>query len=176
VVRQSSDLVSKYVGETEQNIARLFNSVDAERSILFIDEIDSFLRDRRQAQHSWEVTQVNELLQHMERFPGILITATNLVEGLDAAALRRFDFKLHFRPLTLPQRAAMFAREALGDIGEAARLPAAILNRLTTLEQLTAGDFANVCRQRELMDEVLVPEEFLRRLVQECRWKMAVAA
>jgi len=175
VVRRSSDLVSKYVGDTEQNIARLFNTLDAERSILFIDEVDSFLRDRRQAKHSWEVTEVNELLQQMEQFPGIFIAATNLVEGLDVAALRRFDFKLHFRPLSVPQRAAMFAREALGDMSSGGTLPPVIMNRLAKLEQLTAGDFANVCRQRDLLGEELAPEEFLRRLVQECHWKAATS-
>jgi len=78
-------------------------------------------------------------------------------------------------PKSLPQRAAMFAREAPGDIGLAEGLPAPMLNRLTTQEQLTAGDFANVCRQRELLDEALMPEEFLRLLVQECRWKSVAA-
>lgn len=173
VVKQSSDLVSKYIGETEQNIARLFNTIDAERSILFIDEVDSFLRDRREAQHSWEITAVNELLQHMENFPGIFIAATNLMTGIDPAALRRFDFKLAFQPMALPQRVAMYAREALGDIEAGISLPAPILNRLAQLESLTPGDFANVCRQREILAEDLAPEEFLRRLVQECRWKAA---
>jgi hypothetical protein len=173
VVRQSSDLVSKYVGETEQNIARLFNTIDAERSILFIDEVDSFLRSRRDAQHSWEITAVNELLQHMENFPGIFIAATNLMTGIDPAALRRFDFKLAFQPMALQQRVAMFAREALGDIEAGTSLPAPIVNRLSQLESLTPGDFANVCRQREILAEELAPEEFLRRLVQECRWKVA---
>ena len=176
VARQTSDLVSPYVGETEANIAKLFRTVDAERSVLFIDEVDSFLRDRRLAQRGWEVSQVNELLQHMERFPGIFIAATNLMEDLDAAALRRFDFKLQFRPLLPEQRLAIFAREALGAVEWAAVIPASIRNRLAALEQLTAGDFANVCRQRDLLGEALKPEEFLRRLVQECRWKTAAAA
>ncbi|MDP1606153.1 MAG: ATP-binding protein [Rhodocyclaceae bacterium] len=173
VIKQSSDLVSKYVGETEQNIAKLFNTIDAERSILFIDEVDSFLRDRREAEHSWEITAVNELLQHMENYPGIFIAATNLMAGIDAAALRRFDFKLAFQPLSLPQRVAFFAREALGDIEAGTALPSAIVNRLAQLESLTPGDFANVCRQRDILAEDLAPEEFLRRLVQECRWKAA---
>jgi len=173
VVKRSSDLISKYVGETEQNIAKLFNTIDAERSILFIDEVDSFLRDRRAAEHSWEITAVNELLQHMENFPGIIIAATNLMTGIDAAALRRFDFKLAFQPLTLPQRVALFAREALGDIEAGVSLPSPIVNRLGQLAKLTPGDFANVCRQRDIMGDDLAPEEFLRRLVQECRWKEA---
>lgn len=171
VVRQTSDLVSKYIGETEQNIARLFNTIDADHSILFIDEVDSFLRDRQEAERSWEITAVNELLQHMENFPGIFIAATNLMKGIDTAALRRFDFKLAFQPLSLPQRIAFFAREALGDIEAGTDLPSTIVSRLDQLETLTPGDFANVCRQRDILAEDLVPEEFLRRLVQECRWK-----
>lgn len=171
VVKQSSDLVSPYVGETEANIAALFRTCDAKRCVLLLDEVDSFLRDRRQAQRGWEVSQVNELLQQMECFGGIFIAATNLMDGLDPAALRRFDFKLHFRPLTPVQRVAMFAREVLGDTSRAEDLPKAIINRLMELDQLSAGDFANVCRQRDLLGEVMSPEDFLRRLVQECRWK-----
>ncbi len=173
VAKQASDLVSKYVGETEQNIAALFRSVDAERSVLLIDEVDSFLRDRSDAQRSWEVSQVNELLQQMESFQGIFIAATNLMSGLDPAALRRFDFKLQFRPLNAAQRLALFAREALGDLALAATLPAKMRDVLVRLDDLTAGDFANVCRQRDLLGETLTPEDFLRRLAQECRWKAA---
>lgn len=170
VVRATSDLVSKYVGETERNLATLFNNLDAERSVLFLDEVDSLLRDRRQAKHSWETTQVNELLQQIEHFPGIFIAATNLMDGLDAAALRRFDFKLHFRPLAPAQRLALFAREALGgqDINA---IPPLLARKLQSLEHLTPGDFANVVRQRNLLGEDLMPEEFLRRLMTECRWK-----
>ena len=107
--------MSPYVGETKRNIARLFNTLDAEHSILLLDEVDSLLRDRTQAQRSWELTQVNELLQQMERFNGIFIAATNLMTQLDTAALRRFDFKLEFRPLSEAQRLSLFAREVLGD-------------------------------------------------------------
>jgi SpoVK/Ycf46/Vps4 family AAA+-type ATPase len=116
---------------------------------------------------------VNEFLQHMENYPGIFIAATNLMSGIDAAALRRFDFKLAFQPLSLPQRVALFTREASGDIEVGTTLPAPIVNRLAQLGSLTPGDFANVCRQRDIMADDLAPEEFLRRLVQECRWKEA---
>ncbi len=172
VVRRGSDLLSKWLGETEANIAGLFRNTDPERSVLFLDEVDSFLRDRRQAEHSWETTQVNELLQQMEDYPGIFIAATNLGDNLDAAALRRFDFKLHFRPLAPEQRVAMFAREALGSVDRVAEIPVAIRHRLARLETLTAGDFTNVCRQRDLLGEALSAEEFLRRLLAECRWKV----
>ena len=169
VARQASDLISPYVGETEQNLARLFRECDPVHSVLLLDEVDSYLADRRAARHSWERTQVNELLQQMERYPGIFIAATNLMAGIDAAALRRFDFKLHFRALTQAQRLALFAREALGDA--TAAVPPDLARHLEGLSGLTAGDFATVCRQRHLLWEVLTPEQFLRRLAAECRLK-----
>jgi SpoVK/Ycf46/Vps4 family AAA+-type ATPase len=52
------------------------------------------------------VTEVNEMLQGMERFAGIFICTTNLFEDLDEAALRRFTFKIRFRPLTAPSSAS----------------------------------------------------------------------
>ncbi len=165
VARQAPDLVSKWVGETEQNLDKLFREGDPERSVLLLDEVDSFLAERREARHSWERTQVNEMLQQMERFPGIFIAAS----GIDQAALRRFDFKLHFRALNGAQRRALFAREALED--EAAPVPELLARHLEALTGLRPGDFANVCRQRTLLEEDLTPEQFLRRLAAECRLK-----
>lgn len=171
VVKASSDLVSPYVGETERNIARLFAEIDTTHSVLLLDEVDSLLRDRGQARYSWETTQVNELLQQMERYEGIFIAATNMMSQLDAAAMRRFDFKLQFRPLNRVQRLSLFAREALGGAEQVERIAPALVARLDALEMLTPGDFANVVRQRALLQESLTPEEFLRRLIVECRYK-----
>lgn len=171
VTRASSDLVSPYVGQTEQNIARLFAEIDTEHSVLLLDEVDSLLRDRRQAKHSWETTQVNELLLRMEQFNGIFIAATNLMESVDAAALRRFDLKLQFKPLTLPQRIALFAREAAGAPASAESLAPSLMRKLEALEGLTPGDFANVVKQRDLLGEDMSEEEFLRRLIIEHRLK-----
>ncbi|WP_242470718.1 AAA family ATPase [Thiocystis violacea] len=169
IARQASDLISPYVGETEQNLARLFRECDPTRTVLFLDEVDSFLSDRRQARHSWERTAVNELLQQMETYPGIFIAATNLMAGIDGAALRRFDFKLGFRALNPAQRRGLFAREALGD--ETATIPPDLARSLDGLQGLTPGDVANVCRQQTLIGERLTPEQFLRRLAAECRLK-----
>ncbi|MEA3641808.1 MAG: AAA family ATPase [Lamprobacter sp.] len=169
IARQASDLISAYVGETEQNLARLFASVDPARSVLLLDEVDSFLADRRQAQRSWERTQVNELLQQMERYPGIFIAATNLMSGIDAAALRRFEIKLQFRALNPEQRQRLFAREALGDAQ--AEVPITLSRHLQRLDNLTPGDFGTVCRQQRLLGERLTPEVFLRQLVAECQLK-----
>jgi hypothetical protein len=91
------------------------------------------------------------------------------MSGIDAAALRRFDFKLHFRALAPEQRLALFAREALGDVS--VPVPADLARHLAALEALTPGDFATVARQRTLLGETLTPEQFLRRLAGEYRMK-----
>ncbi|HSW23318.1 MAG TPA: ATP-binding protein, partial [Burkholderiaceae bacterium] len=68
MIRRASDLVSKFVGETEQQMAAMFREAQAEKAVLLLDEADSFLQDRRGAQRTYEVTEVNEMLQGMERF------------------------------------------------------------------------------------------------------------
>ena len=113
--------------------------------ILVIDEADSFLRDRTGATRSWEVTQVNELLTQMEAFDGLFIASTNLIETLDAAALRRFDFKLKFDYLRAEQRCALLRAVAEDDAhGADAEAAWAAVAQMSTL---TPGDMANVLRQ-----------------------------
>jgi SpoVK/Ycf46/Vps4 family AAA+-type ATPase len=172
MVRQTSDIASKYVGETEQNMARMFDEAQAESAVLLLDEADSFLRSRRLAERHYEVSEVNEMLQGMERFGGVFICTTNLFDDLDEAALRRFTFKLRFHPLTRAQRERMFVAEALG--GDAQRLDDAQRTRLASLDQLAPGDFAAVKRQVEILGEAFEPDEFLSQLEGEHRVKPEV--
>ena len=172
MIRRASDLVSKFVGETEQQMAAMFREAEAEKAVLLLDEADSFLQDRRGAQRTYEVTEVNEMLQGMERFAGIFICTTNLMDSIDQAALRRFTFKIRFKPLTARQRETMFVVEALG--GDASRLSAELAARLAKLEQLCPGDFAAVKRQVEILAEALAPEEFMAQLEAEHRIKPEV--
>ncbi|MDP2742549.1 MAG: AAA family ATPase, partial [Hydrogenophaga sp.] len=155
MIRRASDLVSKFVGETEQQMAAMFREAEAEKAVLLLDEADSFLQDRRGAQRTYEVTEVNEMLQGMERFPGIFICTTNLMDSIDQAALRRFTFKIRFKPLTAAQRQNMFVVEALN--GDATQLDDAMAARLLKLDQLCPGDFAAVKRQVEILAETLAP-------------------
>jgi SpoVK/Ycf46/Vps4 family AAA+-type ATPase len=141
--------MSKYVGETEQQMAAMFREAEAEKAVLLLDEADSFLQDRRGAQRTYEVTEVNEMLQGMERFNGIFICTTNLLDRIDQAALRRFTFKIQFKPLTALQREAMFVTEALA--GDGTALTDALRARLARLEQLCPGDFAAVKRQTDIL-------------------------
>ena len=172
LIKQASDLVSKYVGETEHNLAAMFREAEAEKAVLLLDEADSFLRDRRGAQRSYEVTEVNEMLQGMERYAGIFVCTTNLLDSLDAAALRRFTFKLRFLPLTAAQREQAFAAEALG--GKAGLLDAELRRRLARLTQLCLGDVAAVKRQAEVLAAELSPLEFMEQLEAEHRIKPEV--
>ena len=96
---RASDLLSKWVGESEKQISRAFATARAERAILVIDEADSLLADRREAVRSWEVTQVNEMLTWMENHPLPFVCTTNLMNRLDQASLRRFTLKLRFEQL-----------------------------------------------------------------------------
>jgi SpoVK/Ycf46/Vps4 family AAA+-type ATPase len=145
LVKRASDLLSMWVGETERNIARAFREAQSEGAVLLMDEVDGFLRDRRGARSDWEVTLVNEMLTQMESFPGVFIASTNLMSGLDQAALRRFDLKVKFDFLRPDQAWELLCRHstALG-LG----MPSfEMQSRLAHLDRLTPGDFAAVLRQ-----------------------------
>jgi len=172
IIRQASDLMSKYIGETEQNMAGMFEEAESENAVLLLDEADSFLQDRRGAQRTYEVTEVNEMLQGMERFNGIFICTTNLFDRIDQAALRRFTFKIRFKPLTREQREAMFVTEALA--GQTGQSTPGMTARLALLDQLCPGDFAAVKRQSVILGAELDALEFLQQLEAEHRIKPEV--
>lgn len=172
IIKQASDLMSKYVGETEQNMAAMFKEAEDEKAVLLLDEADSFLQDRRGAQRTYEVTEVNEMLQGMERHNGIFICTTNLLDSIDQAALRRFTFKIKFMPLTPAQRQTMFVTEALA--GVETLLTDDLRIRLTKLTQICPGDFAAVKRQTDILDATFSADEFMSQLEAEHRIKPEV--
>ncbi len=172
MIRQTSDIASKYVGETEQNMARMFEEAATEQAVLLLDEADSFLRSRKLAERNYEITEVNEMLQGMERFPGVFICTTNLFDELDEAALRRFTFKIRFHPLTVVQRERMFVAEALD--GDESHFNGEQRQRLLALDHLVPGDFAAVKRQVEILALPFEADEFLSQLESEHRVKPEV--
>jgi SpoVK/Ycf46/Vps4 family AAA+-type ATPase len=172
IIKQASDLMSKYVGETEQNMAAMFKEAEEEKAVLLLDEADSFLQDRRGAQRTYEVTEVNEMLQGMERHHGIFICTTNLLDSIDQAALRRFTFKIKFMPLTAEQRQTMFVTEALAH--DAALMTDELRARLAKLTQICPGDFAAVKRQTDILAAEFSADEFMSQLEAEHRIKPEV--
>jgi SpoVK/Ycf46/Vps4 family AAA+-type ATPase len=99
-----------WVGGTEKAIAEAFAQAEDSDAILLLDEADSLFLNREHSQHSWERSQTNELLTQMEAYSGVLICCTNLLKNLDSAVLRRFTFKVAFRPLTEEGHIALFKR------------------------------------------------------------------
>ncbi len=172
LIKRASDILDKYLGESEKRIAEMFDQAYEEDAILLLDEADSFLRDRSRSDHHWEVTTVNELLQHMERFEGIFVCTTNLFAQIDMAALRRFTFKLEFQPLNIGQRWEMFQNEAgLRDKRISEKLSGQYEDQLALMKDLAPGDFATVKRQCLLLGETLSPEDWLEQLEIEVRAK-----
>jgi transitional endoplasmic reticulum ATPase len=169
----ASELISKWVGESEKNIAAAFRRAESEQGLLLIDEVDSFLQDRSHARQSWEVTMVNEMLTRMETFSGVLIASTNLMAGLDPAALRRFDLKVCFQYL-LPDQAQLLLERYLDSLGIAAAT-ACDLERLRQLRNLTPGDFAAVLRQSRFRP-IASAGALVQALGQECKLKAPLSS
>lgn len=173
LLRQGSDLLNPYVGGTEQNIAQAFEQAKADNAILVLDEVDTFLFSREGANRSWERSQVNEMLTQIERFEGLMVVSTNLIEVLDHAALRRFDLKLKFDYLTLKQRLD-FAKQQAEILG-LPLLSEEDLSQIESLNLLTPGDFAAVARRHQFSPFHKV-QDWLMALQGECEVKPAFSA
>ena len=161
IVKRASDLLSKWIGETEQQIAEAFEEALAKNAVLLFDEVDSLLADRTGAQRSWEVTQVNELLTWFDSHPLPFIAATNHAAKLDPAAMRRFVFKLDLKPLTA-EKADLAYTQFFG-----APSPAG----LRKLHGLTPGDLAVVKRQLRYLPTRPEPSDIVARLAAELATK-----
>ena len=167
-VKRASDLLSAFVGDNERNIASAFRGAKREGAVLLIDEVDSFLLDRRSAQRHWEISLVNEMLTQMECHDGIFIASTNQIDALDKAALRRFDIKIGFGALRPNQAWELLRRQcAVLGIGE----PEAELEQyMGRLNGLVPGDFATVAR-RSRLSAIATPRAFVTALAEECALK-----
>ena len=166
-VKNASDLLNMYVGGTEQRIAAAFAEAEINDEILFIDEGDSLLSARDGAVRSWEVSQVNTLLSEMERFRGIFIVGTNLIQKLDQAALRRFSFRLHFDYLTNEGK-EIFYNTYFVNAMNMPELTKKEKEKLYSIESMTPSDFRNVRQQFfYLADENLSNSEIIEALATE---------
>jgi SpoVK/Ycf46/Vps4 family AAA+-type ATPase len=100
-----SQVVNKYIGETEKNLAKIFDEAETSHAVLFFDEADSLFAKRTDVKSSndrYANLEVNYLLQRMETFDGVTLLATNLEQGLDDAFKRRVRFSILFE---LPEEA-----------------------------------------------------------------------
>lgn len=139
---RASDILGMYVGQSEKNIAAAFEEARETGTMLIFDEADSLLWDRRDAQRSWEASQVNEMLTWMEEHPLPVCFTTNLMDRIDQASLRRFTFNVRFDYLDRLglQRAwrVFFGIESPPVDG-------------LTISNLAPGDFAKARKQAEML-------------------------
>jgi hypothetical protein len=106
-----SAVVSKYIGETEKNLRRVFDAAEQGAAILFFDEADALFGKRSEVRDShdrYANIEVSYLLQRMEAYRGLAILATNLKSGLDTAFLRRIRFVVQFPFPDASQRAEIW--------------------------------------------------------------------
>jgi hypothetical protein len=108
-----SAVVSKYIGETEKNLRRVFDAAEEGGAILLFDEADALFGKRSEVKDShdrYANIEVSYLLQRMEAYRGLAILTTNLKSALDTAFLRRIRFILHFPFPDAAQRAEIWRR------------------------------------------------------------------
>ena len=169
IQKRASDLLSMWVGGTEKAIAASFAQAEDSDAILLLDEADSLFLNREHVQYSWERSQTNELLTRMEAYSGVLVCCTNLLKNLDSAVLRRFAFKVAFRPLSEEGRFVLFESyfPSFSLTGEARA-------RLGGLSFLTPGDFkAVLSRVRFIAD--MNAMALVDELAAECYYKKPAA-
>ncbi len=108
-----SQIVSKYIGETEKHLERTFAEAEATDAALFFDEADALFGKRgevKDAHDRYANIEVGYLLQRLERFPGLVVLATNLRKNIDEAFLRRMDVIVDFPLPDVQQRTRLWGR------------------------------------------------------------------
>ena len=102
-----SAIVSKYIGETEKNLSKLFDKAQNKNWILFFDEADAVFSKRtnvRDAHDKYANQEASYLLQRIETYPGVVILASNFKSNLDEAFIRRFQSIIYFSMPSFAER------------------------------------------------------------------------
>jgi ATP-dependent 26S proteasome regulatory subunit len=118
-----SAVISKYIGETEKNLRRLFDAAENGGAILFFDEADALFGKRSEVKDShdrYANIEINYLLQRMEAYRGLAILATNMKSALDTAFMRRLRFIVRFPFPGVAERKAIWHRVFPDDMPKAA--------------------------------------------------------
>jgi hypothetical protein len=164
-----SRLVSKWIGETEKNLAEIFDAVDDGQAIILFDEADSLFAKRTEVKSSndrYANLEVNYLLQRIDSFDGIAVLTTNFGSAIDPAFRRRVSFRLSF---PFPDEEA---REQLWRVHLPARMPIAgelDLGALARRFQLAGGYIRNACLRAAFLaaqEETTLAQRHLERAVQ----------
>ena len=137
-----ASVTSKYIGETEKNLAQLLARAEQAEVILLFDEADSLFGKRTDiddANDRFANAQTNYLLQRIENYDGIVLLTSNSHARFDAAFARRLDFVIEFPPPGPDERRALW----LSHLGDRTAVAPAELNRLAALVDLSGGHIRN---------------------------------
>lgn len=138
-----SQIVSKYIGETEKNLEMVFKKAESKNWILFFDEADALFGKRTQVQNShdrYANQEVSYLLQRIEDYPGLLILASNFKGNLDDAFLRRFHSIIHFPAPQQVERLQLWRKAMPASIPSDGDLD---LNQIAAKYELTGAAILN---------------------------------
>jgi SpoVK/Ycf46/Vps4 family AAA+-type ATPase len=141
-----SMVVSKYIGETEKNLANVFDQAESKNWILFFDEADALFGKRTQTSSSNDRhanQEVSYLLQRVEDYPGVVILATNLKANIDDAFARRFQSLVYFPLPDASLRKRLWETTLNGRTGKTDDVDLALL---ASKYELTGGAIINVVR------------------------------
>lgn len=139
-------VVSKYIGETEKNLGRLFDEAEHKDWILFFDEADALFGKRTQtkgANDRYANQEVAYLLQRIEDFSGLVILATNIHSNLDEAFSRRFQSMVHF-PIPGKRQRRLLWNNLFDKNFQ--KEPSIDFDNLATTYELTGGEMINILR------------------------------
>ncbi len=168
IQKRASDLLHKWLGESEQAIAAAFKEAEERKAFLIFDEADGLLKRRNSEMRPWEIQNINEMLTWMESHPYPFACTTNLIETIDDAAMRRFLFKVKFNYLQTEQ-----IQEAFQSVFA---IPAPA--ELTSIKILTPAIFAVAKKKADLFG-VSDPEKLVKLVKDELKlagYKEPVAA
>lgn len=139
-----SNMVSKYIGETEKNLERVFSEAQSSNAILFFDEADAIFGKRagvKDARDRYANIEVSYLLQRMEYYDGVTILATNLRSNIDEAFLRRLQFAVDIPFPDEKDRLRIWETLFPQDIPRAPELP---LDEMAKRFKLAGGNIRNI--------------------------------
>lgn len=141
-----SQIVSKYIGETEKNLSRVFDIAAQQDHLLFFDEADALFGKRSHTKSShdrYANQEVSYLLQRIEDYPGLLILASNFKGNMDEAFIRRFEALIHFPLPASRQRLQLWEQAFSFGLGIAEEID---LERIAENFELSGGEIVNVLR------------------------------
>jgi hypothetical protein len=165
-----SGVVSKYIGETEKNLRKLFDAAEQGGAILLFDEADALFGKRSEVKDShdrYANIEVNYLLQRMEAFTGLAILATNMKSALDPAFMRRLRFVVNFQFPSVQERKQIWKR-ALPEQAPKDELDFDRLAKLT----LTGGTIHNIALNAAFMAARNGQVVTMRRLLDATRMEL----